>query len=184
MAIINNPTTIITGKRTRLSYAHIFEPQTFEGGASKYSVSLLIPKDDKETLNKIHAAIQAAYEKGESRLKGNGRTTPALSAIGSPLNDGDKKGDEVYAGCYYINAKNDEKPKVFDQNGNEVMDRSEVYSGCYAKVKISFFAYNHTGNKGIACSLQGLQKVADGEPLGGNVTTADDFADEDEDFLN
>ena len=43
MAIINNPTTIITGKRTRLSYAHIFEPQTFEGGASKYSVSLLIP---------------------------------------------------------------------------------------------------------------------------------------------
>ena len=39
--------TIITGSRTRLSYAQLFEPKGFDGQKPMYSASLIIPKDDK-----------------------------------------------------------------------------------------------------------------------------------------
>lgn len=184
-----NPTEVITGPRTRLSYANLFEPKGFDGSKPKYSVALLIPKDDVRTIERIKSAMQAAYEKGAARLRGSGRAVPSMSEINLPLIDGDKKrsGNRAYAGCYYINAKNDDQPRVFGMDGSEVMSRNEVYSGCYARAKISFYVYNRSGNRGIACSLLGVRKVADGTPLGGSVCTAEDFADDDyagDDFLS
>ena len=187
----NNSATIITGRRTRLSYANLFEPKGFDGSKPVYSASLIIPKDDKRTLDAIKAAIQAAYDNGAYKLRGNSKNTPSLDSINLPLNDGDKKrpNDPAYANSYYINAKNQDQPKLFGLEGEEVMSRSEIYSGCYARCKVTFYAYNRNGNKGIACSLLGLRKASDGKPLGGNVCTADDFAidddyDEDDDFLS
>jgi len=181
-------TTIVTGRRTRLSYANLFEPKGFDGSKPVYSASLIIPKDDKKTVDAINAAIRAAYENGLYKLRGNNKNTPALEDINLPLNDGDKKrpGDAAYANSWYINAKNSEQPRLFDMDGEEVMSRSEIYSGCYARCKISFYVYNRNGNKGIACSLQGLRKAADGKPMGGSVCTASDFDDDDyadEDYL-
>lgn len=186
---VKNPTEVITGSRTRLSYANLFEPKGFDGSKPKYSVALLIPKDDVQTVERINSALQAAYEKGSAKLRGTGRTVPPMNDINLPLIDGDKKrpGDPAYAGCYYINAKNDDPPKVFGLDGNEVMSRNEVYSGCFARAKIGFYVYNRSGNKGIACSLLGVRKVADGAPLGGSVCTADDFMEDeypDSDFLS
>ena len=106
MAIITNPTKVITGVNTRWSYANVWDPKAIDGGKPKYSVSLIIPKDDEVTVNKIKAAIQAAYEEGQSKLKGNGKSVPPLSAIKNPLRDGDieKPDDEAYAGAYFVNA--------------------------------------------------------------------------------
>ena len=175
--------TIITGRRTRLSYAQLFEPKGFDGQKPVYSASLIIPKDDKKTLDLIRSAIKAAYENGGYKLRGNGKSVPALEDINLPLNDGDKKrpGDPAYENSYYINAKNADQPKLFGIDGEEVMSRSDLYSGCYARCKVTFYCYNRNGNKGIACSLLGLRKAADGKPLGGSVCTADDF-DVDEDY--
>ncbi len=187
----NDSATIVTGRRTRLSYANLFEPRGFDGKDPQYSVSLIISKDDKYTLNLIRNAIKVAYDNGAHTLRGNGRVTPSMNEINLPLNDGDKKrpNDPAYANAYYINAKNKQKPKLYDVDDTECLDRSVIYSGCYAKCKVSFYTYNQKGNKGIACSLHGVQKVADGEPLGGNVTTVDDFKtnddyEDDADFLN
>ncbi len=187
----DDPTTIITGRRTRLSYANLFEPRGFDGKNPMYSVSLIISKDDKYTLNLIRNALKAAYENGAHTLRGNGRITPQMEDINLPLNDGDKKrpNDPAYANAYYINAKNRQKPKLYDVDYSECTDRSALYSGCYAKCKISFYTYNKGVNKGIACSLHGVQKVADGESLGGRVTTVEDFRTDEEytdyaDFLN
>ncbi len=188
----DDSTTIITGRRTRLSYANLYEPRGFDGKDPAYSVSLIISKDDKYSLNLIRSAIKAAYANGTHTLRGNGRVTPSMDDINLPLNDGDKKrpNDPAYANAYYINAKNKQKPKLYDVDDSDCTDdRSVLYSGCYAKCKINFYTFNHTGNKGIACSLQGVHKVADGEPLGGSVTTADDFKtdedyEDDADFLN
>lgn len=185
MSTTNNTVsaTIITSRRTRLSYAQLFEPKGFDGQKPVYSASLIIPKDDKRTLDLIRSAIKAAYENGAYKLRGNGKNTPALEDINLPLNDGDKKrpNDPAYANSYYINAKNSEQPKLFGMDGEEVMSRSELYSGCYARCKVTFYCYNRNGNKGIACSLLGLRKAADGKPLGGSICTADDF-DVDEDY--
>ena len=100
------PTKVITGVNTRWSYANVWDPKSINGGAPKYSVSLIIPKSDTATVAKIKAAIQAAYEEGQSKLKGNGKSVPALSAIKTPLRDGDleRPDDEAYKNAYFINA--------------------------------------------------------------------------------
>ena len=183
-------TKVITGKQTRISYATLFEPRGYNGNKPVYSASLIIPKEDKRTIAQIRSAIEGAYQNGLYKLRGTGKTPPELADINNPLNDGDKKrpDDPAYVNAYYINAKNADQPRLFDAARNPIIDRSEIYSGIYGRASVTFYAYNHNGNKGIACALNGIQKVADGKPLGGNVCTADDFAvdeeDGDEDFLS
>ena len=187
MSKFNNPTKVITGVNTRWSYVNTWEPKSINGGAPKYSVSLIIPKSDTKTLEKIRAAIQAAYEEGQSKLKGNGRSVPALSALKTPLRDGDaeRPDDEAYANSYFVNANSGTAPGIVDADRNPILERSEVYSGVYGRASINFYAFNSNGNKGIACGLNNLQKIRDGEPLGGKSRAEDDFAEEDEDdFLS
>lgn len=182
-----NPTKVITGVNTRWSYANVWEAKSINGGKPKFSVSLIIPKDDTATVNKIKAAIQSAYEEGQSKLKGNGKTVPTLSIIKTPLRDGDleRPDDEAYAGCYFINANSASAPGIVDSDRQPIIDRSEVYSGVYGRASINFYAFNSNGNKGIACGLNNLQKIKDGEPLGGKSRAEDDFAtDAEDDFLS
>ena len=141
MAKIVNKTKVITGPRTRWSYANVWDPKSINGGTPKYSVSLIIPKSDKKTVEAIKAAIQAAYEEGESKLKGNGKTVPALSVIKTPLRDGDveRPDDPVYADAYFINANSATAPGIVDADLNPILERSEVYSGVYGRASISFY---------------------------------------------
>ena len=176
MSKISNPTKVITGVNTRWSYANVWDAKSINGGTPKYSVSLIIPKSDTVTVNKIKAAIAAAYEEGQSKLKGNGKTVPALSVLKTPLRDGDleRPDDQAYADAYFINANSATAPGIV-----------EVYSGVYGRASINLYAFNSNGNKGIACGLNNLQKIRDGEPLGGKSRAEDDFATDDEDdFLN
>lgn len=147
----------------------------------------IIPKSDTKTIEKIQAAIQAAYEEGQGKLKGNGKSVPALSVLKTPLRDGDaeRPDDEAYADAYFINANSATAPGIVDVDRNPILVRSEVYSGVYGRASINFYAFNSNGNKGIACGLNNLQKIRDGEPLGGKSRAEDDFAtEEDEDFLS
>ena len=184
---VKNPMKVITGPETRWSYVNAWEPKSINGGTPKYSVSLIIPKSDTKTVEKINAAIKAAYEEGAGKLKGNGKSVPPMAAIKLPLRDGDieRPDDEAYAGCWFVNANNTAAPGIVDAERQPILDRSEVYSGVYGRASISFYAFNSSGNKGIACSLNNLQKIADGEPLGGHASAEADFAtDDDDDFLS
>ena len=184
-----NPAKVITGV-CRLSYANIWQAKSINGGAPKYSASVLIPKSDTKTVAKVKAAIQAAYEEGEGKLKGNGKTAPSLSSLKTPLRDGDteRPDDDAYAGHWFINANSNTAPGVVDANREPIYDTSEIYSGVYARVSLSFYAFNSNGNRGIACALQNIQKVRDGEALGGKSKAEDDFNDnftsDDGGFLN
>ncbi len=187
MSKVINPTKVITGPKTRWSYANVWDPKSINGGAPKYSVSLIIPKSDTKTVEKIQAAIQAAYEEGQSKLKGNGKSVPALSVLKTPLRDGDaeRPDDEAYKDSYFINANSATAPGIVDADRNPILERSEVYSGVYGRASINLYAFNSNGNKGIACGLNNLQKISDGEPLGGKSRAEDDFADDyDDDFLS
>ena len=184
---ISNPMKVITGVDTRWSYGNVWEPKSVNGGTPKYSVSLIIPKSDTVTVAKVKAAIEAAYKEGEAKLKGNSKSVPALSAIKTPLRDGDieRPDDPAYSNAYFINANSATAPGIVDADLNPVLTRSEVYSGVYGKASINFYAFNSNGNRGIACGLNNLQKIRDGEPLGGKSRAEDDFAtDPDEDFLS
>lgn len=178
----NSKTRVITGVNTRLSYFNGWEPVSINGSAEKYSVSVLIPKDDKETIDAINKAVDAAIAEGISKFGGK---APNKNAIKLPLRDGDiERDDEAYKGHYFINANSKTAPQIVDRNLNLIIDKGEVYSGCYARVSLNFYAFNSNGNKGIACGLGNIQKVRDGEPLSGRTTAAEDFTTmDDADFL-
>jgi hypothetical protein len=183
-----NPMKVITGKDTRWSYANVWEARAINGGTPKFSVSLIIPKSDTVTVNKIKAAIEAAYKEGESKLKGNSKSVPPLSAIKTPLRDGDteRPDDPAYKDSYFLNANSSTAPGIVDADCQPILQRSEVYSGVYGRASINFYAFNTNGNRGIAVGLNNLQKIRDGEPLGGKASAESDFAgdDEDDDFLS
>ena len=181
-----NPMKVITGPETRWSYANVWEPKSINGGAPKYSVSLIIPKNDSTTVTKITAAIEASYQEGQSKLKGNSKSIPPLAAIKTPLRDGDieRPDDPAYANAYFINANSATAPGIVDADRNPVLIRSEVYSGVYGRASITLYGLYSTGNKGIACSLNNLQLIRAGEPLGGKASAEADFAEDgDEEFL-
>jgi hypothetical protein len=184
-----NPTKIVTGV-CRLSYANIWQAKSINGGAPKFSTSVLIPKSDTTTVAKVKAAITAAYIDGEAKLKGNGKSVPTLASLKTPLRDGDteRPDDEAYAGHWFINANSNTAPGVVDINRQPILDTSEIYSGVYARVCLNFYAFNSNGSRGIACGLQSLQKVRDGDSLGGRTKPEEDFNDgfiteDTEDFL-
>ena len=174
-------TKVITGKNTRLSYFHGWEPTSINGGPERYSVSVLIPKDDKETVKAINDAVDAAIEEGIAKFGGK---KPNKAAIKLPLRDGDtEREDEAYAGHWFINANSKTAPQIVDKAVKPILDRDEMYSGCYARVSLNFHAFNSNGNKGIACGLGNIQKIRDGESLGGRSSAADDFSTEEDDVF-
>lgn len=178
-------TKVVTGE-VRLSYVHVFEPYAQDDSSDpKYSCVVLIPKSDKVTLKKIKAAQKAAAEAGASRVFGG--SIP--KNLATTLHDGDEEADlernPEYAGHYYMSISAKTKPGVVDRDVNPILDSSEVYSGCYAKVSINAFAYNYKGKKGISFGLNHVQKLRDGDFLGGRSRAEDDFDvldDDDEDF--
>ena len=182
--MIKNPCKVITGKNTVFSYLTVNQPKIpIGGGTAKYSVSLIIPKSDTVTVEKIRSAIRAAYNEGQSKLKGSNKTVPALEDLRTPLRDGDRErsGDDAYKNAWFVNANSTVKPGVVDADKNPILDPGELYSGIIGRASITFFAYNTSGNRGIACGLNNLQKLADGTPLGGHSRPEDDFADDDDD---
>ena len=131
MSKISNPTKVITGVNTRWSYANVWDAKSINGGTPKYSVSLIIPKSDTKTIEKIRAAIQAAYEEGQGKLKGNSKSVPPLTSIKTPLRDGDleRPDDEAYANSYFVNANSITAPGIVDAACQQILDHSEIYSG-------------------------------------------------------
>ena len=182
MSANKNTTKVVTGV-VRLSYANVWEPVSINGGTPKYSVSLIIPKSDTKTIEAINAAVDTAIKEGAAKFGGK---IPNKAALKLPLRDGDvERDDEAYKGAYFVNANSTSAPQIVDRAVQPILDRGEVYSGCYARVSINFYAFNSNGNRGIACGLGNIQKVRDGEPLGGKSFAAADFAtDLDDDFLS
>ena len=181
-----NNTKVVTGI-VRLSYANIWDPKApVSGGDPRYSCSLIIPKSDTETVDAINRAIDCAIQEGIGKFGGK---IPNKAALKLPLRDGDleRPDDPAYAGMWFVNANSAHAPQIVDLDLNPILDRNEVYSGCYCRVSMTFYAFNSNGNRGIACGLNNLQKVKDGEHLGGRISAEAEFAglddDDDEDFL-
>lgn len=182
----NIPTKVVTGI-ARLSYANVWEPKSINGGAEKYSVSIIIPKSDTKTLSAIERAIDAAIDAGKGKFGGK---IPSKASLKTPLRDGDidRPDDPAYADSYFINASNREKPGVVDRKRIPITDPLTIYSGCYIRASVIIYPFNTNGNKGLAASLENIQFWADGEPLNGRVRAEDEFGAlddvDDEDFLD
>lgn len=164
-------TNVTTGE-VRLSYVNLFQPRANQPGQEpKYSVTVLLPKSDTATFQRIQAAIQAAYEKGVQTLW-NGARPP----LKTPIHDGDgvRPNGEPFGpecrGHWVFTASSKQRPEIVDAQLNPILDQTKVYSGVFGRVNINFFAYNNSGNRGIGAGLGPVQILRDGEPLGGRVT--------------
>lgn len=178
------PANQVTTGKVRFSYVHIFEKHAFDSDPSKeqYSLCVLIPKDDKKTLASIARAIETAKEIGKPKMWDN--KIPAK--LWNPLRDGDEEHpeDEAFEGHYFLNAKSNTKPGIVDRNLERILDPEEVYSGCYGRVSLTFFPFNSAGNRGVGVGLNNVQKVADGERLGGRSNAEDDFEEYDDEDID
>ena len=156
----------------RASYLTVFTPREDPNGNMKYSVSMLFPKDTD--LSDIKAAIkQAATEKfGADEAKWP-------KALKNPIKDGDEKPEgDPGRGCWIINASSNEThpPGIVDERVQPILDQKDFYSGCYARASISVYGYDNV-SKGVGVGLLNVQKIKDGDPLGGVASKAeDDFA--------
>lgn len=170
----NTDTKVVTGE-VRFSYVHVFQPREDDNGQERYSMCILIPKTDKATLDKIRRAVEAAKQLGV-QTKWGGKLPANLKM---PLRDGDaeRPDDEAFKGHFFINCNSRTKPGIVDAQLNEILDPSEVYSGAYGRVSVNFYPYDHKGNRGIACGLNNVQKLRDGDYLGGRSRPEDDFGD-------
>lgn len=166
----NNTTRVVIP--CRFAYVNCWRPATQYGGAQKYSVSAIISKDDKETLEIIGRAVQQAKE--SAKQKWGGRIPNNLR---EPLHDGDeeKPDNPIFKNSYYLTAKSKEPPQVVNKNVEPITDQTEVYSGCYGRISVNFYGYNFSGNRGVAAALGNIQKIKDGEAFGGRIIAQDDF---------
>ena len=161
----------------RLSFTHLFKRFVGQGDTSdgKYMTNVLIPKGETETVKAIRQAIETAKKMA---VQNKWKSEP--KKLDMPLRDGEEKdhdNDGIYPGNYYVNAKSSTRPGVVDKDRNPIMDEDEIYSGCWAVVSITFYGYDVSGNKGIACGLNNVMKVRDGDRLGGRKSAEADFAD-------
>ena len=179
MNMTMNPTRVITG-RAVFSYLTVNEPRVPQGGGRpKYSVSLIIPKSDTATVDRIRDAIREAYAEGQAKLMKDYGSVPPLEELKTPLRDGDLERPEIeeYQNSWFLNAASVTQPGIVDADRRPIVDPSELYSGIVGRASINFYAYNVRGNRGIACGLNNLQKLADGKPLGHHTRPEDDFAE-------
>jgi hypothetical protein len=180
-------TKIITGK-VRFNYVSIFQPRIIsQGEEARYSLQILIPKTDKETISRLNCSMEEAKKAGAA-IWGK-----AEAHVKTPLRDGDlEQLGEEYAGHYYINLSAKTRPVAVDRQLKKISDQSEIYSGCYGKVSFNIYVYSHERaiangkeiNCGIGCGLLNVQKLEDGELLGRS-RPEDDFEalEEDEDIF-
>ena len=162
----------------RLSYTHLFSKYSPDGdpASGKFMTNVLIPKEETETINAIKQAIENG-KKAAIVSKWGGKEPKKMDL---PLRDGDTdKEDEVYEGHYFVNAKCSARPGIVDKNRSPIVDEDEIYSGVWAIVSVTFYGYDVSGNRGIACGLNNVMKFKDGERLGGRTSADNDFADVD-----
>ena len=128
----------------------------------------------------IDQAIAQAIEDGVvSRWNGVRPPQPAIcvhDGDGPRPSDGSAFGAEC-RGCWVFTAscKADRPPFVVDEYVQPILDPTKMYSGVWANVSVTFFAYSNAGKKGIGCGLNGVQRLRDDTPLGSSVTAQDAF---------
>ena len=171
----------VTINDVRFSYCNLFQPKApFNNpqGEPKYSVTVLVPKTNTAAKAVIDNSISQAIDAGvSSKWNGVRPPQPAIcvhDGDGPRPSDGSAFGEEC-KGCWVFTASTKQPPFVVDEYVQNIIDPTKVYSGMWGNVNVTFFAYNNAGKKGIGCGLNGVQKIRDGETLGGQITAQEAF---------
>lgn len=172
-------TMALTPKAT-IVWPELFEPSSFNDSDEYFRAMLLIDKD--QDLSPLKKAIEAAAFK-----KFPGQPPEFYKELRKPIRDGAEKAvnddgspdtESFYHNRYFMNLKSKYQPQIVNKYNEPITNPDDIYGGCIVRAYLSFFGYNHAGNKGVSCSLRGLVKIDDGDPIGGGkLDTTVAFAD-------
>lgn len=165
----------------RVSFPHVFEPQTTPSGEQRYSVVMLFPQGNESDIDALKTlAREAAYEKwGKDSIKSK-KVKPQW-----PWRDGEEKAEQYdgYEGMIFATASSKNKPKVVRKTKEgtyaDITSEEDFYPGCYAVASINAYAWEWKGKKGVSFGLINVLKKKDGERFGFSSKPEDDFANED-----
>ena len=161
---------VVTKKPVRLTFTFLPDEE------GVFRTSALIPKKDKVLVAQIEDAIEEAKEYGKT-AKWGGRIPRNIKIA---FQDGDETDIDKYPeneGHYLLNARSKRKVGLVDSDRQPILDASEIYSGCWAYLSVTSFAYDNE-SKGVSFFLNNIMKVRDDESFGGGVSSPeDDFAD-------
>jgi hypothetical protein len=159
----------------RLSFPSLFKKASFNGSDDgKYEATILFPKSDTETYDKIMDAIEQC--KKDNKVK-----VPSDKTF---IKDGDEVDYDGYEGMWAVKASNKVRPTVVDRQRTPLVEEDNIiYAGCYVNVFIEPWAQNNSYGKRVNANLLGVQFVKDGEPFGdgAKVASTDDFDEIDDD---
>lgn len=168
----------------RLSFPAVWEPKAGpDGGEEKYRIVMLFPKtEDIKALKKLaYDAIAEKWGADKGKWPANlrnldlGKFLSTSGKDGWPFRDGDAQSLDGYAGCVSVSATSKQAPGVVDRKLKPIIDKDELYAGCYCRASVTAFAYDKAGNKGVSFGLQNIQKIRDGESFSGRSRAEDDF---------
>lgn len=162
----------------RASYVNLLKPKAIKGSSKEvYSVMALFePGADLKVLKE--AALKALEEKfGADKAAAIAKHPKFKTPFKDQAELVDEQGEQrpgTKAGGIFMNMSNELKPLVLGPDAQEMTDPRDFYSGCYAVAKCEVYAWEHeTGGRGVSFSLLGIQKVAEGDRLGGTGLRAD-----------
>lgn len=181
MAKKSSRVTVLSPKG-RLCFMNVFKTVENLQKLEEYSIDILFPKgsDIEWIAGKYRKVCMDVFEEDHTlkrplSYKGKGKSDKAILKDGDARYDAaDKDKRETYApykGHVYMSIRilaSDGKPLVLDRDGDDVIDPGEFQSGDYGRVQFSMSAYRQPkwGNM-VSVKLMGVQKLADGEKLGG-----------------
>ena len=163
----------------RVSYPNVFKPRKNElSGKEEYSLVALFAKGDDLTALKQAAQAAAEYKWGPDQKKWPKNLRLPFRDQGDRAKE--ENGKEILPagyekGAIYLNLKCTERPGLVDAKVQSIIDESEFYAGCFARATVHAYAYDQAGNRGISFGLENIQKVKDGETLGGRIKATDAF---------
>lgn len=154
----------------RASYANVFQAKKNDlSDKMEYSIVALFPKGADLSALKA-AAAEAVKAKWGGKPPKNLRSPFRTEKQDGSLPDG------LEEGAIFMNFKSAQKPGLIDASNQDILDPVEFYSGCFARASVRAYVYDNKGNSGVSFGLQNIQKLADGEPLGGvRVKASDEF---------
>lgn len=168
--LLKNGRSTRTGE-VRLSYPRLFElDPTAEINKDQYTTSLIVSKAEVQFL--VNVVVANTYHNAVSTFAKWGGKKPTNFSMPNFKEltpeevtmfglDGGKK-------WYSIVAKTKQKPTVIDLQTNRINDPSEIYSGVIARVSLSAFPWAFSGKQGVSFALGVVQKVAEGQRVGGS----------------
>lgn len=163
----------------RAAFVNLFEPKAADedkpNAKPKYGLTMLFQEgEDLADIKKL--ATQLMKDKfGDKSKWPKGFNKPWRDQAEKDKDNEDATGktyDGFESGNLFMNASTEQQPEVTDEGLNPVVSSKTVYSGCMMRAYITMFWYEKKGNFGIGVSLGPVQKIDDGEPLGGSAPAA------------